>query len=93
MADGEENLRSITLRILMGVYFVYAGGMKIFVSGLDRFNVDLENYRMIEGDFAIVAAYLLPWTEVVAGMCFMLGILRREHGWRCWDWCLLLPLP
>jgi uncharacterized membrane protein YphA (DoxX/SURF4 family) len=24
-----------------------------------------------------VAAYLLPWAEVVAGMCFMLGILRR----------------
>jgi putative oxidoreductase len=61
----------------MGVYFVYAGGMKIFVSGLDRFAGDLENYRMIEGDFAIVASYLLPWAEVVVGICFMLGILRR----------------
>jgi len=68
---------ALSLRVLMGAWFVYAGGLKIFGSGLERFVTDIENYRLVEGWFAIIAAYLLPWIEIVAGLCFMLGILRK----------------
>jgi putative oxidoreductase len=65
------------LRVAMGAYFVYAGGMKIFASGLDRFAVDIGNYKLVSDQMAMVAAYLIPWVEVVAGICFMLGVLRK----------------
>ncbi|MEP2776859.1 MAG: DoxX family protein [Luteolibacter sp.] len=68
---------ALVLRVLMGAWFVYAGGLKIFASGLDRFAADLANYRMMSDEMALVAGYFVPWLEVVAGICFMLGILRR----------------
>ena len=68
---------ALALRVLMGAYFVYAGGLKIFGSGLDRFAADIENYHLVSGQAAIAVAYLIPWVEVIAGLCFLLGILRR----------------
>lgn len=68
---------ALTLRVLMGAWFVYAGGLKIFATGLDRFVTDIENYKLVSGQAAIFVAYLIPWVEVVAGLCFMLGVLRK----------------
>ncbi len=65
----------------MGAWFVYAGGLKIFVVGLDRFVVDIENYRLVSGQLAVVVGYIIPWFEVVGGLCFMLGILRKGAWW------------
>lgn len=65
------------LRVLMGAWFVYAGGVKIFGSGLERFATDIENYKLVSGNLAVMVAYFIPWLEVVAGICFMLGILRK----------------
>lgn len=82
-----HELLALTLRVLMGVWFVYAGGMKIFVAGLDKFVTDIENYRLafgsftISGNVAVAVAYLVPWLEVVAGMSFMLGFLRKGTWW------------
>ncbi len=71
----------LILRVLMGAWFVYAGGLKIFGSGLDGFVVDIENYKLVTGGLAVAAAYIIPWVEVVAGICFMLGILRKGAWW------------
>jgi uncharacterized membrane protein YphA (DoxX/SURF4 family) len=68
---------ALVLRVLMGAWFVYAGGLKIFGTGLDRFVTDIENYQLVSGNLAIAVAYFIPWLEVVAGICFMLGILRK----------------
>ncbi len=68
---------ALVLRVLMGAWFVYAGALKIFGSGLDRFVTDIGNYKLVTGHAAIATAYLIPWVEVVAGLCFMLGILRK----------------
>ncbi|MBG7608328.1 MAG: DoxX family protein [Verrucomicrobia bacterium] len=72
---------ALVLRVLMGAWFVYAGGLKIFGSGLDGFVVDIENYKLVTGGLAVAAAYIIPWVEVVAGICFMLGILRKGAWW------------
>jgi len=78
-----SEMTALTLRVLMGAWFVYAGGLKIFGSGLERFVTDIENYRLalgglaVAGNVAIAVAYVVPWLEVVAGICFMLGILRK----------------
>lgn len=73
----KPEITALALRVLMGAWFVYAGGLKIFGSGLDRFVTDIENYRLVTGQIAVAGAYLIPWLEVVAGLCFMLGILRK----------------
>ena len=77
----KSEILALVLRVLMGAWFVYAGGLKIFVAGLDRFVVDIENYRLVSGQLAVVVGYTIPWFEVVGGLCFMLGILRKGAWW------------
>lgn len=73
----KDEMVALTLRVTMGAYFTYAGGSKIFVSGLDRFVTDIGNYKLVSESMALAVAYTVPWAEIVAGICFMLGILRK----------------
>lgn len=68
---------TLALRVLMGAWFAYAGGLKIFGTGLDRFVTDIENYKLVTGSLAVAVAYFIPWFEVVAGTFFMLGIFQK----------------
>lgn len=68
---------SLILRVVMGAWFLYAGGLKIFGTGLEQFVKDIGNYRLVEGNAAVAAAYLVPWLEVVAGLCFLPGYLMK----------------
>lgn len=78
----KHEITALVLRVAMGAWFAYAGALKIFVTGLDRFVTDIENYRLvlagvaITGNLAVAVAYFIPWFEVVVGLCFMLGYLR-----------------
>jgi len=65
------------LRIGLGLWFVWSGGQKVFGSGLDRFTQDIANYQMVGPPLDALAAYTLPWVEIVAGLGLMLGLLRR----------------
>ncbi len=71
------NMIALIARVLLGTWFAYSGGMKIFGSGLDRFTRDVANYQLVSPPWDAVAAYSVPWLELVAGLCLMLGILRR----------------
>ncbi len=73
----KDEIVALVLRVLMGAWFVYAGGLKIFSSGLDRFAVDIANYKLLSEGMAVGAAYIVAWVEVVAGICFMLGALKK----------------
>lgn len=91
METRKDEMAALVLRVAMGAYFVYAGGLKIFSSGLNQFAVDIGNYKLADDklsiafphlipwveNLTIAAAYMLPWLEVVAGICFMLGILKK----------------
>lgn len=68
---------ALALRVLMGAWFVYAGGLKIFGTGLDGFVTDIENYRLVTGQAAVATAYFIPWLEIFAGLCFMTGLLPK----------------
>jgi uncharacterized membrane protein YphA (DoxX/SURF4 family) len=68
---------ALAARVALGCWFVFSGGMKIFGSGLDRFTRDIGNYRIVGPPFDAVAAYAVPWLELVAGLCLMLGVLRK----------------
>ncbi|HSP44044.1 MAG TPA: DoxX family protein, partial [Luteolibacter sp.] len=70
-------ISAVTLRVLLGVWFLYSGGYKVFVGGLDRFTRDVANYKIVGPPFDALAAYTVPWFEIVAGLCLTLGILRK----------------
>jgi uncharacterized membrane protein YphA (DoxX/SURF4 family) len=68
---------ALAARVALGCWFVFSGGMKVFGSGLDRFTRDVANYRIAPPPLDAMAAYSVPWFEIAAGLCLMLGILRR----------------
>lgn len=68
---------SLILRAALGAYFFYSGGWKILVTGLDKFTRDVANYRLVSEPWDGVVAYVVPWVEVVGGICLMLGVLRK----------------
>ena len=68
---------ALIVRIVLGLWFVYSGAEKIFVSGLDRFTYDISNYRIVAPPLDAVAAYTVPWFEVATGLCLAIGILRK----------------
>lgn len=70
-------IAALAARVCLGCWFVYSGGMKIFGSGLDRFTRDISNYKLVGPPLDAMAAYSVPWFELVAGLCLMLGLFRR----------------
>lgn len=68
---------ALAASVLLGAWFVYSGGLKIFGTGLDRFTFDVSNYKLVKAPWDAVAAYTVPWFELIAGVCLMLGILKR----------------
>ena len=38
---------------------------------------DVANYHLVKPPVDVLAAYSVPWLECIAGVCLMLGILRR----------------
>jgi uncharacterized membrane protein YphA (DoxX/SURF4 family) len=70
-------VRTVIAQVLLGCWFTYSGGVKMFVSGLDRFTRDIANYKIVGPPFDAIAAYAVPSVEIVAGVCLMLGLFRR----------------
>lgn len=68
---------TISLRVALGLWFVYSGGSKLWVSGLGRFAEDIGNYQLLPPAMAFPAACLVPWLELLAGLCLMLGLWLR----------------
>lgn len=68
---------ALIARVCLGCWFVYSGGLKVFGTGLDRFVYDIANYKLVAQPLDAVAAYTVPWFEIVAGLCLMLGFFRR----------------
>lgn len=68
---------ALVLRVLLGAWFALTGGEKLFVTGLSKFTQDIANYGLLKAPWDAVAAYSIPWFELVAGVCLMLGLLRK----------------
>jgi putative oxidoreductase len=75
--SAKSDVAALIARVLLGTWFAYSGGLKIFGTGLDRFTRDIANYRLVAAPLDAVAAYTVPWVELVAGLCLVLGVLRR----------------
>jgi uncharacterized membrane protein YphA (DoxX/SURF4 family) len=74
--EPKQYLRTV-IQVALGVLFVYSGGMKLFVYGLDAFLKDVGNFKIVEAPLDMLVAYSLPWLELIAGICLMIDVLRR----------------
>ena len=65
----------IIFRVVLGGLFVYAGVAKA-LAPLD-FAQDIRNYRLVGQGLSFIAAVVLPWIEIVAGVFLAAGIWKR----------------
>ncbi|TAG09739.1 MAG: DoxX family membrane protein [Verrucomicrobia bacterium] len=72
-----SNIVAVACAVALGAWFVYSGGAKIWVAGLDRFTTEIANYRLLKAPLDAVLAYTLPWAEIAGGLCLMAGVWRR----------------
>ena len=67
----------LIFQVGVGVILLYAGGQKIFVSGVTQFAADVEKFQLLPSSLVPLVAYFLPWWEVVTGICLMLDFMRK----------------
>ena len=60
------------VRVVLGTLFLYAGAIKIMDPA--AFALAVYNYHILPVWLVNIAAIILPWVEVVAGICLMLGL-------------------
>ena len=65
----------LIIRIVLGGVFIFASAHKVIdPSG---FAEAIANYQILPGAFVNPAALLLPWIELVCGICLVFGVLVR----------------
>jgi len=64
-------------RVVLGLVFIVASLDK--VAHPDRFAVSIANYHLVPQDLINLMAICLPWIELVAGLCLVLGLWGRAN--------------
>jgi len=65
----------LAFRLVLGGLFVYAGAVKV-LDPLD-FAQNIRNYQLVGQSLSFVAAIVLPWLEILAGLALILGVWTR----------------
>ncbi len=68
----------VVFRMVLGGLFIYAGIVKV-LDPLD-FAQNIRNYRLVGQSLAFVAAIVLPWLEILAGVALAAGIWKRASA-------------
>lgn len=63
------NAAAFVLRLGLAAVFIYAGAVKAPAPA--RFAVDIESYQILPASVAALAAFYLPYLEIVAGMALL----------------------
>lgn len=65
----------LLVRIAVGAIFIYASINKI--TNPAQFARIVYNYHLVPSDLINIFALILPWVEIAAGICIMLGIWKE----------------
>jgi len=65
----------LAFRLVLGGLFVYAGAVKV-IDPLD-FAQNIRNYQLVGQSLSFIAAIVLPWLEILAGLALILGVWTR----------------
>ncbi|MEK7670843.1 MAG: MauE/DoxX family redox-associated membrane protein, partial [Bacteroidota bacterium] len=71
----ENNYIVLPSRLFVGFIFVLASINKI--ADPNAFAVSIANYKIIEPPLTLLIATVLPWTELLCGLCLLFGIMMR----------------
>ena len=63
------------LRILLGIIFIFASIEKI--QNTSGFAQSIANYRLLPEVLLMPSATVLPWLELLAGFCILVGVFHR----------------
>lgn len=66
------------LRIIVGGVFIWASVTKI--ADPLAFAQDVRNYRLVGQTLSFVTAIILPWVELIAGVCLIIGVFPRSSA-------------
>jgi len=73
---------SLACRIALGGLFIFAGTMKLMKP--QGFADSIMGFKMLnpdtQGHLIITLAYVIPWTEVIAGTLLVLGLWARASA-------------
>jgi uncharacterized membrane protein YphA (DoxX/SURF4 family) len=68
----------LVFRLALGGLFVYAGAVKV-LGPLD-FAQNIRNYDLVGQSLSFIAAVVLPWLEILAGVALAAGIWKRASA-------------
>lgn len=68
----------VLFRLVLGGLFVYAGVVKV-LDPLD-FAQSIRNYDLVGQSLSFVAAIVLPWVEILAGVALAAGVWKRASA-------------
>ena len=64
---------SVLIRLLLGLTFIVAGSSKL--GGVPTFATQIHAYRLTSLDGSMLAAFALPWVEVIVGVSLCCGLV------------------
>jgi uncharacterized membrane protein YphA (DoxX/SURF4 family) len=67
----------LSVRVTLGVWFAGLGGMKAFVIGAPVFARQVAEFGILQDPWNLMVAYVVPWLEIVGGLCLAAGFLHR----------------
>jgi uncharacterized membrane protein YphA (DoxX/SURF4 family) len=68
----------VLFRLVLGGLFVYAGIVKA-IAPLD-FAQSIRNYDLVGQSLSFIAAIILPWLEILAGLALAAGVWKRASA-------------
>lgn len=74
----KNRLFLLLLRLVVGGVFIWAAVTKI--ADPLSFAQDVRNYRLVGQSLSFVTAIILPWVELMAGVCLIIGIFPRSSA-------------
>ena len=66
------------LRVFLAFVFIYAAVLKI--AEPSDFSQSIANYKLMPDNFINMAAIILPWIEISAGLLLLFGVAVKENS-------------
>ncbi len=71
-----KEMLGLLARLLLGGVFVYSGAIKA-LEPAEEFAFAIESYRLVGPQLSLLAAHIVPWLELWAGLLLAAGIFTR----------------
>ena len=71
-----SEIAGLLARLALGAVFIYAGAVKAMAPA-EEFAYAIEGYKVLNPQLSLLAAYVMPWVELYAGVLLAAGVYTR----------------